>query len=349
MLDWGSLCPDSLLVSSGVGQGTVEGPLLFITFFNDSDPPIEEVISLNFADDKKLASIIDCSEDALRLQNGIDLFMKWCKDNKLELNHEKCKVITFTRKIKPIVYDYMMNGVKIKRVEEVMDLGVLCDKEFRLTSHREYITNRAKATLKFVIRQSHYFGKQIIQILYQTLVRSLLEFAAPIWSPHYMVHKTQIESVQKQIVLFLLGDNNRNQTGLYALPPYIQRCDQIEFTTLARRRINATVLFMHAVILGKFNSPHLRSLIKINTAEPHLRALPSSNNPGFTGVRASRVPDLISVKYYVKNYTNFSPFNEACRLFNIASRFIDPSLNRNEFRAQLLHLPDYSFGCYATV
>lgn len=57
-----------LIVSSGVGQGTVEGPLLFITFFNDSDPLIKEVISLNFADDKKLASIIDCTDDAIRLQ-----------------------------------------------------------------------------------------------------------------------------------------------------------------------------------------------------------------------------------------------------------------------------------------
>jgi len=164
-----------------------------------------------------------------------------------------------------------------------------------------------------------------------------------------MVHKTKIESVQKQIVLFLLGDNNRNQTGLYALPPYTQRCVQIELTTLARRRINAIILFMHAVILGKFNSPHLRSLIQMNTVEPHLRALPSLHNSGFTGARTSRIPDLISIKYYIKDYTNFSPFNEACRLFNIASRFIDPSLNRNEFRAHLLGLPDYSFGCYATI
>lgn len=180
---------------------------------------------LNFADDKKLA---------IRLQNGIDHFLNWCKVNRLEINHDKCKIITFTRKRKPIIYDYKIDGVKIKRVSEIMDLGVLFDKECRLTSHKEYISNRAKITLKFVIRQSQYFGKSIIRILYQAMVRSLLEFASPIWSPLYMVHKTQVESAPKQIVLFLLGDNNRNQTGLYALPPYTERCVQLGLVTLAR-------------------------------------------------------------------------------------------------------------------
>lgn len=90
-----------ILVSSGVGQGSVNGPFLFVAFFDDSDPLMDEVISLNFADDKKLAEFINNIEDAMQLQEGLNTFLRWCDDNKLTVNGGKCKVISFTRKKKP--------------------------------------------------------------------------------------------------------------------------------------------------------------------------------------------------------------------------------------------------------
>lgn len=98
---------------------------MFIILFNDTDPMLENIISLNFADNKKLASLIKYLDDAIRLQNGIDLFVQWCRDNKLELNDDKCKVMTFTCKKNPIIYEYKIEGVSIKRVYETSDLGVL--------------------------------------------------------------------------------------------------------------------------------------------------------------------------------------------------------------------------------
>lgn len=148
----------------------------------------------------------------------------------------------------------------------------------------------------------------------------------------------------------MLGDDRRNQTDIYILPPYTQRCAQLELTTLTRRRINATVHFMYSIILRKFNSPHLKSLININTVVPRLRALPSinNNNTHENITRAPRTADIISIKRYVKVYTTFSSFNEAYRLFNMAT-FIDPSLPRFQFLTELLNLTDDVFGCYVTI
>lgn len=318
----GSAKSKILLVSSGVGQGSVNGPTLFVVFFDDSDPLMYEIISSNFADDKKLSNIINCLDDAIKLQEGIDCFMEWCNENKMQVNKEKCKIMTFTRKKDPIIFNYTINGEPIKRVEENMDLGVLFDKGLTFKSHHEYMTNRAITTSKFVKRQSQFFDNGTIKIIYQLLVRSILEFSALIWSPNYMVHRNTIESVQKQMVLFLLGDNNRHLTGSYNLPPYTDRCAKLKLATLARRRVNAIILFVHSIIMGKLNSPHLRSLITLND-----------------GARMLRHASFIKLRTY-----DNSPFNVACQLFNIAARNIDPTLSHNQFRTALLKLPDDLFG-----
>lgn len=171
--------------------------------------------------------------------------MNWCKDNKLQVNIDKCKIITFTRKRDPIIFNYTIDGVPITRVEETMDLGVIFDKGLTFRSYYEYVTNRATTTSKFVKRQSQFFGMGTIKIIYQLLVRSLLEFASPIWSPNYLVYKNKIESVQKQMVLFLLGDDKRHLTRSYVLSPYTDRCIQLGLSTLVRRRINAIIIFIH--------------------------------------------------------------------------------------------------------
>lgn len=72
-------------VSSGVGQGSILGPLLFIAFFNGSDfiHDDSDVFSLNFADEKKLAVIIKDNTDTVKLQQSINRFMTWLEDNGL--------------------------------------------------------------------------------------------------------------------------------------------------------------------------------------------------------------------------------------------------------------------------
>lgn len=314
-------------VSSGVGQGSTNGPILFTTFFNDSDPSLGSIIPLNFADDKKLAEQIFSKVDAIRLQDEINNFMDWCKVNKLIVNKGKCKIITFTRTIHPIIHEYKIEGAPIMRLYEIMDLGVILDVKLTFVPHIEYVTNRAMGILKFVKRQSQFFGSGTIRILYQALVRSILEFSSTIWSPHFSVHKERLESVQKQLVLFLLGDNKRHITEDYVLSPYTERCTNLALVTLlVRRRINATT------IIGKLQSPHLQSLITLNTS-----------------TRSTRHPNLIMAEFYKRDYLRLSPLNKACSLFNIAVRYIDPCLPRTQFRTALLNLPDHVFGNWATI
>lgn len=170
-------------VHPGVGQGTILGPFLFLVFFNDSDPKMPDIFSLNFADDKKIGSIVRNRNDAVKLQEAIDKFLDWCKLNRLSVNTNKCKIITFTHKRNPIMFDYIMNDHHC--VSSIRDSGVLLDHKLNFSEHIEYITTKAKAILKFVNGQSQYFQRDVIKILYMALVRSNLKFACSIWSLYH--------------------------------------------------------------------------------------------------------------------------------------------------------------------
>ena len=102
---------DSVAVDSGVPQGSILGPLLFILFIND----ISNVISadtniLMYADDTKIWRIINEPSDACVLQDDIDNLYAWSVRNKIKFHPHKCKVISVTLKHNPFLTNYNMNG-----------------------------------------------------------------------------------------------------------------------------------------------------------------------------------------------------------------------------------------------
>lgn len=89
----------------------------------------------------------------------------------------------FKRGSKP-EYTYTMNNQIIENVNEIKDLGVIMDTKLSFSSYIEYMTNKARIAWQFVKRQSHHFDRDTVQILYSSLLRSILEFASTIWYPN---------------------------------------------------------------------------------------------------------------------------------------------------------------------
>lgn len=120
--------------SSGVPQGSNLGPLLFTLYFNDVAALLGAKVKLVYADDLKLYLIVRTVEDCRRLQCLLNLFVDWCRRNKLIVSIPKCVVMTFHRIKDPILYNYYIDGNLLRRVDRVNDLGVLLDPklDFRL-------------------------------------------------------------------------------------------------------------------------------------------------------------------------------------------------------------------------
>jgi len=142
-----------------------------------------------YADDVKLVKIIDNFGDCLILQKNIDTILRWLDSHLLTVNINKCRVMSFTRKVNVITHNYIIQGIPLIRCNEIRDLGVIIDSSLSFIPHINHICNRATQMLGFVVRSTRDFtNTDCIKTLYISLVRSILEYCSVVWTPFYDVH-----------------------------------------------------------------------------------------------------------------------------------------------------------------
>jgi hypothetical protein len=237
------------------------GPLFFNIFINDLVDDLD-VPHLLFADDMKIYLTIDSIDEVLRLQGCIEEISRRCKLNKLVLNHLKCSIVSFTRKTKPLLFDYKINGSILTRRESIRDLGVIFDSKL---SFGEHIAGTAFRALGFVLRAGREFSDvATLKLLYITYVRSRLEYASLVWSPIYDVHSSLLERVQSRFlknVVFMLN-------GAY--PP--RGCPQglllgeVGLQSLLDRRMEHSVIFLFKLFRGLQECPHVLERISLRVS-----------------------------------------------------------------------------------
>ena len=305
--------------TSGVPQGSVLGPLIFNIFVNDLCERLSSC-KLSFADDLKMYRVILSQNDCIALQEDIDIMLIWCSDNGMRVNSTKCKVISFTRSNNPVYHQYTMESETVHRVTSICDLGVTIDSKLKFSDHVGMISAKAFSVLGFIRRHaSEFTDVYALKSLYCTLVRSILEYASPIWSPYYAVHIIAIERVQKKFIRFalrMLPWNDPEQ-----LPPYTERCQLINLEPLSVRRVKAQRLFVFDVIEGVIDCPALLEQIAFSVPPRRLR---SSN--------------LLAVPYHRTNYGYNNPLDACIRVFNDASEEHDFNMSRNKFKARISRL-----------
>ena len=107
---------------SGVPQGSVLGPLLFILYINDLPNHVESSVQM-FADDTKIFTTVNTPDDVMKLQADIENLQEWSKKWLLRFNADKCK--TMHMGFNNLKCEYAMNGKTLQKTAEEKDLGVL--------------------------------------------------------------------------------------------------------------------------------------------------------------------------------------------------------------------------------
>ena len=173
---------EPIAVKSGVPQGTVLGPLLFLVYINDMPDTIKSKIAL-FADDTYLYKSIKSEDDIAALQNDIDQLVKWEKLWSMEFNPSKCFLLRITNKRKILQGDYRIHNQTLKLVENAKYLGVTISKDLSWKKHVANITSKATNTRLFLQRNLTFTDSETRLQCYKTYVRPIVEYASAVLNP----------------------------------------------------------------------------------------------------------------------------------------------------------------------
>ena len=232
---------DWMDVKSGVPQGSVLGPVLFLIYINDIDSAVDVMIK-KFADDTKLYARVKTRDEANKIQESLHRTLMWGNDWQMLFNLSKCKVLHVGYNNSK--YDYFMNGATLEKVTEEKDLGIYIDHTLKSSRQCSAAAAKANRTLGIIRRTFQSRTKSIILKLYTSLVRPHLEYAVQAWSPHLQKDIDILEKVQRRATKLVEGMQNLE---------YCDRLRKLGLTTLATRRKRGDLIQMFTIIHGYDN------------------------------------------------------------------------------------------------
>ena len=202
-----------LPVHSGVPQGSILGPLLFVLFINDMFSCISTDTNIAlYADDTKIWREIKCFDDHYALQRDIDNLLKWSLDNKMKFHPSKCKALAVTLQRNVLdnlpfnIYHYMLGSSFIDNELSQRDLGVIITTKLYWSLHIDNLIAKASSRLGLLMRTCHFTtNKKQKRSFYLALVRSIFEHCSIVWSPQQASHIAKFDMIQKRAIKWIDG------------------------------------------------------------------------------------------------------------------------------------------------
>lgn len=306
-------------ISSGVPQGSVLGPLIFILFINDLAVRLKSG-KLMYADDLKIYREISSTLDCCALQSDVNELISWCTENGMELNIDKCKTITFTRRQTYVTHDYAIGNNIIERVFSIRDLGVIIDSKLKFTEHISTVTAKGFAVLGFIRRNSQSFRDvYTLKALYCSLVRSVMEYAVCVWSPYHATHMLRIEKVQRCFIHYCLRQLPWNDPT--NLPDYVSRCRLIDLETLTSRRTKIQRLFVYDLLSNNIDCSELTNELRF-----------------YAPTRQLRERQLLVIRPHRTTYGQNCPMSSCLRAFNDVGCYFDFNVSKCTFKHRIKYL-----------
>lgn len=236
-------------VTSGVPQGSILGPLLFLLYINDMPKVTMYSDVALFADDTKCFKTIRSYEDCQALQADLDALFSWSKKWKMYFNVNKCHVITITNKRNPLDFAYTIADHELSRESSVRDLGVTIETNLSWNKHIQSSVAKANRTMGCVKRAvGYHVEEKVKKQLYCSLVRPQLEYCSPLWNGTTRKNTFHVERLQRSATRFMVGYEDLN---------YQERLTRTSLLPLSYRRDIADLVHLFKCIHGDIDIDNL--------------------------------------------------------------------------------------------
>ena len=224
-------------VTSGVPQGSVIGPLLFLIYINDlPDSVSQSTVTRLCADDCLLYRKIKSQADACKLQEDLDALQKW-EDWQMEFNTQKCNVMTITNKRRPVQQSYKIHDQALEAVPSAKYLGIILDQNMKWNQHICHLASKANSTRGFLQRNIKSCPRNVNTMCYKILLHPILEYGCEIWDPSTQSHIQRLEMVRRY-ARFVFNDHRTTSSVIAML-------FSLQWQILQERRAQYKVFMIH--------------------------------------------------------------------------------------------------------
>ena len=235
-------------VLSGVPQGSVLGPILFLIYINDLDDDVTSKV-LKFADDTKVFRKIESDADRQQLQDDLNKLNEWSKKWQMLFNYGKCKCLHTGHGNEDA--QYTMSDTVLNTTEKENDLGLTISADMKVSEQCAIAAAKGDQILGLIRRNTGYKEKELIIPLCKTIVRPHLEYCVQAWRPYRKKDIDILERVQRRATKMIQKLRNISyeiylkECGLTTLETRRLRGDQIEVFKIlnAYKNIDRNIFF----------------------------------------------------------------------------------------------------------
>ena len=304
-------------VNSGVPQGSILGPLLFVLFINDMRSCISPGTNLAlYADDTKIWRRIIHNSDSESLQRDIEALHNWSTINKMRFHPDKCRILMVTNQtekkyfILPLDrFPYRLGDSYLDYVNSEKDLGVIVNTHVSWHEQCSNLLVKSKSRLGLVRRTCH-FTKDLKQkrVLYLMLVRSIFEHCSSVWRPSSPAVLKRFEIIQRRATKWIYSEPYVS----YEDDEYLIKLKKLDVLPIGYKFLVTDLFLFHKIVHGNIciNLPQYLSLVTV------------SHTPSYVDKLRKRTPKCRAEVHPVFD----------CSLSEINQHTCDPLLFRCSFK-----------------
>ena len=275
-------------INTGVPQGSVLGPILYLIYVNELPNLSDQFTSCLFADDTTLIFENKNQNDLLSSSNiGINLFYSWCCANRLSINTSKTKSMLFSNTLRPPdVAEIYMNGTKIDYASSIRFLGLIMDDKLKFNNHINLIKEKISKNAGVLYRLKQVVPHQTLVSVYRCFVECYLNYCITVFGNAYHCHINQLETAQKKCVRIIA-----NQPPLSHTNPLFSELKLLKLSDIYKYNI-AIYMYKNIDKFASLLQPNIHSTRSGIHYSPQIHRLTLTQNQSLT-FQAPKIWNLI--------------------------------------------------------